>query len=87
MTETIWVYTTDLCGSNERISSAKFEGEYIEIFYMLTVAHTHLYTRFCPFRYAPYVGYVTIMLNDYPKLKYLLLGALGLSLLLSKEEK
>ncbi|UZJ53391.1 hypothetical protein CBS101457_002711 [Exobasidium rhododendri] len=35
--------------------------------------------------YMPYVGYVTIALNDYPKLKYLLLGALGLSLLLQKE--
>jgi signal peptidase len=33
----------------------------------------------------PYVGYVTIALNDYPKLKYLLLGGLGLSLLLQKE--
>ncbi|MCO5598528.1 hypothetical protein L7F22_052625 [Adiantum nelumboides] len=35
--------------------------------------------------YAPYVGYVTILLNDYPKLKYLLLGGLGLSLLFTKE--
>ena len=38
---------------------------------------------FC--RYMPYVGYVTIALNDYPKLKYLLLGGLGLSLLLQRE--
>jgi len=30
-------------------------------------------------------SYVTIALNDYPKLKYLLLGGLGLSLLLQKE--
>lgn len=36
-------------------------------------------------RYMPYVGYVTIALNDYPKLKYLLLGAMGLSLLFQKE--
>ncbi|PWN38749.1 signal peptidase complex catalytic subunit SEC11 [Ceraceosorus guamensis] len=35
--------------------------------------------------YMPYVGYVTIALNDYPKLKYLLLGGLGLSLLLQRE--
>ncbi|MCO5569352.1 hypothetical protein L7F22_023064 [Adiantum nelumboides] len=28
-------------------------------------------------RYMPYVGYVTIVLNDYPKLKYLLLAGLG----------
>ncbi len=33
----------------------------------------------------PYVGYVTIVLNDYPKLKYALLGALGLSLVFQKE--
>lgn len=38
-----------------------------------------------PSRYMPYVGYVTIALNDYPKLKYLLLGGLGLSLLMQKE--
>lgn len=36
-------------------------------------------------RYMPYVGYVTIALNDYPKLKYLLLGIMGLSLLFQKE--
>ncbi|PWZ02536.1 putative signal peptidase [Testicularia cyperi] len=35
--------------------------------------------------YMPYVGYVTIALNDYPKLKYLLLGVMGLSLLFQKE--
>lgn len=34
----------------------------------------------------PYVGYVTIVLNDYPKLKYVLLAGLGLSLLFSNEE-
>lgn len=35
--------------------------------------------------YMPYVGYVTIALNDYPKLKYALLGIMGLSLLFQKE--
>ncbi|PWN50812.1 signal peptidase I [Violaceomyces palustris] len=35
--------------------------------------------------YMPYVGYVTIALNDYPKLKYALLGLMGLSLLFQKE--
>ncbi|KDN49937.1 signal peptidase I [Tilletiaria anomala UBC 951] len=35
--------------------------------------------------YIPYAGYVTIMLNDFPKLKYALLGLLGLSLLFQKE--
>lgn len=33
----------------------------------------------------PYVGYVTIVLNDYPKLKYAILGLLGVSLLFTKE--
>ncbi|KAK9862135.1 hypothetical protein WJX84_008472 [Apatococcus fuscideae] len=33
----------------------------------------------------PHVGQVTIILNDYPKLKYLLIGVLGLFVLTSKE--
>ncbi|KAK4051715.1 hypothetical protein OIO90_004665 [Microbotryomycetes sp. JL221] len=32
--------------------------------------------------YVPYVGYVTILLNDYPKLKYALLAVLGGGILL-----
>lgn len=35
--------------------------------------------------YMPYVGYVTIALNDYPKLKYALLAIMALSLLFQKE--
>lgn len=37
------------------------------------------------YRYMPYVGYVTIALNDYPKLKYLLLAVMALSLLFQRE--
>ncbi|KAL8281148.1 hypothetical protein RQP46_006506 [Phenoliferia psychrophenolica] len=37
--------------------------------------------------YVPYVGYVTIMMNDYPKIKYALLGILGISMLFSREEQ
>jgi len=33
----------------------------------------------------PYIGIVTILLNDYPKFKYILLGVLGLFLLVRKE--
>jgi signal peptidase len=33
----------------------------------------------------PYVGMVTIMLNDYPKFKYLLVGLMGLFVLTNKE--
>lgn len=36
--------------------------------------------------YVPYVGYMTIILNDYPKLKYALLGIIGLSVLFGSEE-
>ncbi|CAO1618088.1 unnamed protein product [Jaminaea pallidilutea] len=36
--------------------------------------------------YVPYVGYMTIVLNDYPKLKYALLGLIGVSVLFSSEE-
>jgi len=35
--------------------------------------------------FLPYVGYVTIALNDFPKLKYALLGGLGLMALLQRE--
>ncbi|KAI0032073.1 hypothetical protein K488DRAFT_50736 [Vararia minispora EC-137] len=35
--------------------------------------------------FMPYVGYVTIMMNDYPQLKYALLGSLGLLSLLQRE--
>ena len=36
-------------------------------------------------RYLPYVGMVTILMNDYPYLKYALIGVLGLFVLTSKE--
>ncbi|KDE06867.1 signal peptidase I [Microbotryum lychnidis-dioicae p1A1 Lamole] len=35
--------------------------------------------------YVPYVGYVTIMMNDFPKLKYALLAILGGAVLLHRE--
>lgn len=36
-------------------------------------------------RYVPHVGYATIVLNDYPKLKYLLLAGLGVSVVFTNE--
>lgn len=35
--------------------------------------------------YCPYVGYVTILMNDYPLLKYCVLGILGITVLLSND--
>jgi len=35
--------------------------------------------------FLPYVGYVTIAMNDFPQLKYALLGALGLLALVQRE--
>ncbi|KAI3625809.1 hypothetical protein CBS9595_001170 [Malassezia furfur] len=35
--------------------------------------------------YLPYVGYVTLLMNDYPMLKYVVLGLLGLSMLFERE--
>ncbi|GAA5877454.1 hypothetical protein JCM8547_001078, partial [Rhodosporidiobolus lusitaniae] len=35
--------------------------------------------------YIPYVGYGTILLNDYPELKYALLAVLGGGILLQRE--
>lgn len=36
-------------------------------------------------RYLPYIGMVTIIMNDYPLLKYCLVGLMGLFVLTSKE--
>ncbi|KAG7528033.1 hypothetical protein FFLO_06453 [Filobasidium floriforme] len=36
--------------------------------------------------FLPHVGYVTIVMNDYPQLKYALLGTLGVFLLFNKEQ-
>ncbi|KAI9199304.1 SEC11-like 3-like protein [Polychytrium aggregatum] len=36
--------------------------------------------------YLPYIGMVTILLNDYPQLKVVLLAGLGLTVLFSKDE-
>ncbi|PWN18941.1 hypothetical protein BCV69DRAFT_284554 [Microstroma glucosiphilum] len=35
--------------------------------------------------YVPHVGYATIVLNDYPKLKYLMLAGLGASVIFTNE--
>ena len=35
--------------------------------------------------FVPYVGMVTILMNDYPKLKYAVLGLLGLFVLVHRE--
>ena len=37
-------------------------------------------------RFLPYVGMVTIILNDYPILKYILLGGMGIMVVFSKDE-
>ncbi len=36
-------------------------------------------------RYLPYVGMVTIVMNDYPWVKYLLIGVLGLFVITGKD--
>ncbi|CAD7698532.1 unnamed protein product [Ostreobium quekettii] len=43
----------------------------------------HIMGRACG--YVPYVGMVTIIMNDYPFVKYLLIGVLGLLVLTSKD--
>lgn len=42
-------------------------------------------TRALTASYLPYVGYVTLLMNDYPMLKYVVLGLLGLSMLFERE--
>jgi len=36
-------------------------------------------------RYLPYIGMVTIVMNDYPWVKYLLIGVLGLFVITGKD--
>jgi signal peptidase len=36
-------------------------------------------------RFLPYIGYVTIMMNDYPSLKYGLIGMMGFFVLVNRE--
>jgi hypothetical protein len=36
-------------------------------------------------RYLPYVGIVTILLSDYPILKYILIGAMCLFVIIAKD--
>ena len=44
------------------------------------------FLRPCVFhRYLPHVGQVTIIMNDYPALKYALIAVLGLFVITSKE--
>ena len=35
--------------------------------------------------FLPYIGIVTILMNDYPKIKYLILAALGFFVLINRE--
>lgn len=39
----------------------------------------------CLFRFVPYIGIVTILMNDYPKFKYGVLFLLGLFVLVHRE--
>lgn len=42
-------------------------------------------TQFSSCRFLPYVGMVTIQLTDYPMLKYVLVGLMGLFVITAKE--
>lgn len=37
------------------------------------------------FRVLPYVGYITILLNDYPSLKFVMIGLMSLFVLTAKD--
>ncbi len=37
--------------------------------------------------FLPYLGMVTILLNDYPSLKYVMIGIMGILVLSSKEQQ
>ena len=55
-----------------------------------THTHTYVYALHAPchtytLRFLPYMGMVTILMNDYPMLKFGLIGALGLLVITSKD--
>ena len=52
-----------------------------------SLARPHLSVWMCVTdpRFLPYVGMVTIVLNEYPKAKYVLVGIMALFVLTSKE--
>ena len=37
------------------------------------------------FRYLPKIGYITILLNDYPSLKYLMIGIMSILVITAKD--
>ncbi|KAL3203640.1 hypothetical protein MRX96_041831 [Rhipicephalus microplus] len=54
----------------------KVEGRDIPIVHRVLKLHE---------KFVPYVGIVTILMNDYPKFKFLVLGCLGLFVLVHRE--
>jgi len=63
-------------------SSAEPEGTSWQYFFSESYGTKRLHTSH---RYLPYVGMVTIIMNDYPYLKFLLIGMLGLFVLSNRE--
>jgi hypothetical protein len=45
----------------------------------------HLYFTFYYYSFLPYIGMITIVMNDFPWVKYALLGVLGLFALIHRE--
>mmetsp|Transcript_31244 Transcript_31244/g.87619 ORF Transcript_31244/g.87619 Transcript_31244/m.87619 type:complete len:185 (+) Transcript_31244:294-848(+) len=60
-------------------------GLYDEQGRMPWLRNEHIIGRVTGGFYVPYLGMVTIIMNDYPMLKYILIGALGVMVITTKE--
>ena len=74
------------CGSPKRMWSAERECKFsCFIVYSnssLTLCHCLFLS---PLRFVPYIGVVTILMNLYPQLKFVLLAGLGVFVLVNRE--
>ncbi len=71
----------DLCGVDIRLVFLCLRWSYLRRLQWLHSRHLIGVGR----AYVPLIGMVTIMMNDYPMLKYLMIGSLALMVLIGNE--
>ena len=69
----------DSCGWKRKTSSVELEGK-SSTFLVLLLDDVDIW-----FSFLPYIGMVTIVMNDHPQLKYLVLAVLGFFVLVHRE--
>eukprot|EP01017_Pseudomicrothorax_dubius_P034310 TRINITY_DN4689_c0_g1_i2.p1 TRINITY_DN4689_c0_g1~~TRINITY_DN4689_c0_g1_i2.p1 ORF type:complete len:186 (-),score=46.96 TRINITY_DN4689_c0_g1_i2:158-715(-) len=68
-------------GDNNNVDDRPLYAEYGHNSYLLSKKELMGKVR----AYLPYIGYVTIMLNDYPMLKYVVIGLMSILVLVAKD--